>query len=156
MAGRKNVWDTTIKPNLGKIKQMLGDGITEKECARVIGISYGAWNKYKAIKPEFVQMIQQFRQPAVAEVESAMYKSACGFERKVRKAMKVKRTEYENGRKVLEQEEVVFYDEVEYFKPDTTAGIFLLTNWAKGDYARDAAALEVRKKELELKEKQQW
>ena len=44
------------------------------------------------------------------------------------------------------------YEETIYFPPDTTAGIFLLKNWA--GYMNEPIAMKYRKKELELKEKQ--
>ena len=82
-----------------------------------------------------------------------MYTSACGYERKVKKYAKVKRCMYnEYGKKAEEWEEMVEYEETIYYPPDTTAGIFLLKNWAK--YMNEPAAMEIRKKEIELKEKQ--
>lgn len=155
MAGRRDKW-TTIQANIENIKKWLGEGQTEKQCAKNLGIAYSTWNKYKYEKPEFVEMIADFRKPAIEEIESAMFKAACGFERKTRKAVKVRSIEYENGKKKFETEEIVYYDDIEYFKPDTTAGIFLMTNWSNGKYARDAAMLNLKKQELELKKEQAW
>ena len=56
--------------------------------------------------------------------------------------------------KLREWEEMVEYEESVYYPPDTTAGIFLLKNWA--NYMNEPRAMEIRKKELELKEKQLW
>ena len=81
-----------------------------------------------------------------------MFKSACGYERKVKKYANVKRCTYDNGKKAEEWEEMVEYEESQYYPPDTTAGIFLLKNWA--DYMNEPRAMEIRKRELELKEKQ--
>lgn len=98
--------------------------------------------------------IKKYREPAVDELEATMFKSACGYERKVKKYAKVKRVTYENGKKAEEWEEMLEYEETIYYPPDTTAGIFLLKNWA--DYMNEPRAMEIRKKELELKEKQLW
>lgn len=81
-----------------------------------------------------------------------MFKSACGFTRKVTKHAKVKHCLYENGKKADEWEELVEYEEEQYFPPDTTAGIFLLKNW--GAYMNEPATVDLRKKEIELREKQ--
>ena len=156
MRGRKNVWDSVIEPNLNKIKKLLGEGATEKEVARAIGVAFGTWCKYKNLNPEFRQFVVDARAPAIEELESAMFKTACGFERVTRKPMKLKKIEYENGRKIREEETIVYYDDVEYYRPDVTAGIFLMVNWGKGKYSRDPGALELRKEELELKKSQQW
>jgi hypothetical protein len=72
--------------------------------------------------------------------------------RKVKKHVKLKRIEYENGKKLSEYEEMVEYEEEVYYPPDTTAGIFLLKNW--GNYMNEPRAMEIRKQELELREKQ--
>ena len=66
----------------------------------------------------------------------------------VKKYEKVKRCTYENGKKANEWEEMVEYEEEVYFKPDITAGIFLLKNWA--NYMNEPRALELRKEEIEL------
>ena len=81
-----------------------------------------------------------------------MFTSAKGFERKVKRYMKVKCCEYENGKKLREWEDVKEYEETVYYPPDTTAGIFLLKNWAS--YMNEPAAMSIRKKEVELREKQ--
>ena len=78
--------------------------------------------------------------------------SACGYERKVKKYAKVKRVMYDNGKKAEEWEEMVEYEETIYYPPSDTAGIFLLKNW--GNYMNEPRAMEYRKKELELREKQ--
>ena len=96
--------------------------------------------------------IKKYRQPAIDELEATMFKSACGYERKVKKYAKVKRVMYDNGKKAEEWEEMVEFEETQYYPPDTTAGIFLLKNWA--DYMNEPIAMEIRKRELELKEKQ--
>ena len=77
-----------------------------------------------------------------------MVKSALGFTRKVKKYEKLKRVEYEDGRKLREYEDMVEYEEEVYFKPDTTAAIFLLKNWA--DYANEPIAMKLREKEIEI------
>ena len=47
---------------------------------------------------------------------------------------------------------MVEYNEIRYFPPDTTAGIFLLKNWA--EYMNEPATIKLREKEVLLKEKQ--
>lgn len=142
-----------IEANLDNIEQWTRDGLTMKQMADNLGISDRTLYRYKAdIDSQLSQTIKNGRAVAVENLENTMYQSACGFERTVKKCAKVKRTIYENGKKAEEWEEMVEYEETQYFPPDTTAGIFLLKNWAS--YMNEPATVNLRKKELELKEKQ--
>ena len=142
-----------IEDNLENIEQWTRDGLTMKQIASNLGISDRTLYRYKSDSDsQLSQTIKNGRQVAVEQLENTMFKSACGFERTVKKCAKVKRCIYENGKKADEWEEIVEYEETVYYPPDTTAGIFLLKNWA--NYMNEPRAMEFRAKELELKEKQ--
>ena len=142
-----------IEDNLENIEQWTRDGLTMKQIASNLGISDRTLYRYKAdADSQLSQSIKNGRQVAVEQLENTMFMSACGFERTVKKCAKVKRCIYENGKKADEWEEMVEYEETVYYPPDTTAGIFLLKNWA--NYMNEPRAMEFRAKELELKEKQ--
>ena len=142
--------------NMDKIKEWIGQGVPMGVIAKNIGVSKTTLYKHISESEQglnSLDTIKKYRQPAVDELEATMFKSACGFERTVKKYAKVKRCIYnEQGRKAEEWEEMQEYEETIYFPPDTTAGIFLLKNWA--GYMNEPRAMEYRKKELELKEKQ--
>lgn len=146
-----------VLAQMDKIKEWIGQGVPMGAIAKNIGVSKGTLYKYLG---DFEQglnsldAIKKYRQPAVDELEATMFKSACGFERKVKRYTKVKRCIYENGKKADEWEEMVEYEETQYYPPDTTASIFLLKNWA--DYMNEPATQALRKREIELKEKQAW
>lgn len=144
-----------VLEHMDEIKEWIGQGVPMGTIAKVIGVS--KTTLYKHI--EYVDgglnsldAIKKYREPAVEELENTMFMSAKGFEHKVKKYAKVKRCIYENGKKADEWEEMVEYEETVYYPPDTTAGIFLLKNWA--NYMNEPRAMEFRAKELELKEKQ--
>lgn len=143
-----------IESNLDNIEQWTRDGLTMKQIADNLGISDRTLYRYKSDSDsQLSQTIKNGRQVAVEQLENTMFTSACGFERTVKKYAKVKRIMYnEHGKKAEEWEEMVEYEETQYFPPDTTAGIFLLKNWAS--YMNEPAAMNIRKKELELREKQ--
>jgi hypothetical protein len=144
-----------VLQHIDKVKEWIGQGVPMGTIAKTIGVSKTTLYKYMADLDgglNSLDVIKKCREPAVENLENTMYTSACGYERKVKKYTKVKRTEYENGKKSLEYEEMVEYEETQYFPPDTTAGIFLLKNWAK--YMNEPATVDLRKKEIELKEKQ--
>lgn len=143
-----------IEENLDRIEQWTRDGLTMKQIADNLGISDRTLYRYKSDSDsQLSQSIKNGRQVAVEKLENTMYMSACGYERTVKKYAKVKRVMYnEYGKKAEEWEEMQEYEETIYFPPDTTAGIFLLKNWAS--YMNEPAAMNIRKKEVELREKQ--
>jgi transcriptional regulator with XRE-family HTH domain len=142
-----------IESNLKKIEKWTAKGLTIKQMAKNLGVSERTLYRYKNDSDSHLsQTIKNGRAVAVEELENTMMTSACGYTRKVKKHVKVKRIEYENGKKLLEYEDMVEYEEEVYYPPDTTAGIFLLKNW--GNYMNEPRAMEIRKKELELREQQ--
>lgn len=144
-----------INDNLDNIEKWTSSGLTIKQIAANLGISDRTLYRHKlSDDSRLSQSIKNGRQVAVETLENSMFNSACGYERKVKKYQKVKRCVYEDGKKAEEWEEMVEYEEVQYYPPDTTAGIFLLKNW--GNYMNEPRAMEYRKREVELKEKQSW
>ena len=140
---------------MDKIKEWVSQGVPMGTIAKAIGVSKTTLYKHISDSEQglnSLDAVKKYREPAVEEIENTMFRSACGYERTVKKHAKVKRCEYENGKKLKEWEEMVEYEDVQYFPPDTTAGIFLLKNWS--GYMNEPRAMEFRAKELELKEKQ--
>lgn len=145
-----------VVENMDKIKEWIGQGVPMGTIAKNIGVSKTTLYKHIGESEQglnSLDTVKKYRQPAVDELEATMFMSAKGYERKVKKYAKVKRCVYnDQGKKSEEWEEMVEYEETQYYPPDTTAGIFLLKNWA--DYMNEPRAMEIRKKEIELKEKQ--
>lgn len=154
-SGRKNVYDSKIKPKFQKIAELAQKGVTEKDIAKAIGVSYSTFNKYKSEKKEFAELLKKNRAFAVDEIENAMFQRATGGVKTLKKAMKCRIVEYgDNGKRAFEKEVVVPYEEEVFFPPDTTAGIYLLKHWGKDrGYTNDPMTLDIKRRELELKEK---
>ena len=140
-----------IKENLNRIEKWVASGLSMKEIAHNLGISERTLYKYKAEDPQFMQTVKKARQVAVEILENTMFKSATGFTQTLKKYEKVKRYTYKDGKKLKEWEEIIELEVEEYFKPDITAGIFLLKNW--GNYVNEPRVLEIRREELELQKK---
>ncbi len=153
MAGRKNVYDTKIKPHLESIKKWIADGATEQSIAKTLGVSHTTFNKYKNEKVELMEAVKRNRMPCVDNIENSMYKAALGGKETLKKVMKVKHIEYqENGKRLREYETLEPYEEEVYFPPNTTAGIYLLKHWGKEKgYTNDPATLELKRQEFEHK-----
>ena len=143
---KKNI----VLDNLENIKEWLSQGVSVDSIAKTLRVSRPTIYKYANL--DNIYTIKESREPAVKELENTMFRSAQGYERKVKKHAKLKHCEYDNGKKLREWEEMVEYEETIYYPPSDTAGIFLLKNW--GNYMNEPRAMEYRKKELELKEKQ--
>ena len=145
-----------VLQHMEEIKEWIAQGISMGTIAKAIGVSRTTLYKHIADTEQglnSLDTIKKYREPAVEELENTMFTSAKGYERKVKKYAKVRRCIYnENGKKAEEWEEMVEYEETQYYPPDTTAGIFLLKNWAS--YMNEPATVDIRKQELELRKKQ--
>lgn len=150
--GRKSAYETKIKPRLSEIKEWTEEGANDTEISRRLNISKATFYKYLAEYKEFAEAVKSGRFKAVEKIENAMFESALGGKQTLKKAMKVKKILYKDGKKDKETEVMEPYEEEVYIAPNTTAGIFLLKHWAKDKgYTNDPLTLELKKQELELK-----
>lgn len=152
-----------ILDNLSQIEAWSAEGKTVRWIAQELGVSKTLL--YQMMREDreadesgagqstgLMDSVKNGRDQAIEKIECTMFNSACGFTRKVKKHAKVKRTIYDNGKKAEEWEEMVEYEDEVYYPPDATSGIFLLKNWAK--YANEPVTNDLRRREIELKEKQ--
>lgn len=139
--GRKSAYETIIKPNFPIISEMCRTH-TEKQIAEAIGVSYATFLKYKAEKSEFSEILIKGRQNLVAELKGILISKAKGYE-----YTETKTTTDNTGKK--EKVEIT-----KHAAPDVAAINLLLKNYDKDNWANDPQTLELRKKELELREKQ--
>lgn len=150
--GRKSAWDSILE-RFDDIEKALKTGATERSVAKSIGIGYTTWNKYKAEKTEFADLIKRCRKSCVMALETSLFDSAIGGKVSLIKSAKVNHVEYENGKRVSSDERIVSYPTEEYIKPDTVAAIFLLTNWDPKQYARDPHRAKLAREEFNHKKK---
>ena len=61
-------------------------------------------------------------------VEKALFRKATGYVQRIRKPVKLKEIEYENGKKVRESERLEIAEEEQYYPPDTNSALFWLKN----------------------------
>ncbi len=163
--GRQSRYETDIKPNLSLVSEMART-MTEKQIAESFGVSYtGSWFEYKKKHPELTEALKKGRQNLVAELRSALIKKAVGYDytetKTVTEKAKLPDEMYnalcEAGFTPEEIEAVkTIKTEVVHKKapPDVAAINLALKNYDKENWANDPQALELKKKELELREKQ--
>ena len=139
--GRPNKYETHVKPYLEEIKKWC-QTMTEKQIARKLGIAYSSWCLYKNDYSELSETIKKGRQSLVVELKSTLIERAKGFQYTEKKVIK------EGGEVVREE----IYTKSSL--PDVAALNLLLKNYDAENWSNDPAVLNLRKKELELKERQ--
>lgn len=139
--GRPSKYKKHVEPYLDKIKQMALT-MTEKQIAETLGVGYTAFREYKRQYPALNDALKKGRADLVMELRSTLIRRAKGFQ-------------YEEKKIIKEGGEVV--QEIHAIKsalPDVAALNLLLKNYDRENWANDPQTLELRKKELELRERQ--
>lgn len=141
MAGRPSKYKSHVEPYLDDIKEMALT-MTERQIAETLGVGYTAFREYKQRYPILADTLKKGRRELVKELRSVLIKKAEGFQYKETKIIK------EDGKVVREEHKV------KQSLPDVAALNLLLKNYDKEHWANDPQMLELRKKELKLRERQ--
>ena len=151
MSGRRELYESNIKPNLKKIEKQLNDGATERNLAAKYGISYASWNNYKVKYPEFKEICNKPRTKLIEDLRGALVKRALGFTYEEKKQYI---TEDADGNQKRHTEIIS-----KQALPDTTA-IFGALNIYDPEYVKDKKQHELKQQELELRkmiaEQKEW
>lgn len=144
---RPNNYEKRVKPYLSKIEQMALT-MSEEQIAETLGVGYSTWCRYKKDFKELRGALKKGRKDLVLELKSVLIEKAKGFdyiETKTTKELNVETGELE----------VTKYEEnKKHAQPDVAAINLLLKNYDRDSWANDPQMMELRKKELELREKQ--
>ena len=151
MAGRKNAYDTIIKPRFDEITEWLRNGATEKQIYENLGIEKTTFYRYKESKTEFCNLLKKGRESLVIQLRSALVKKALGYTYTETKKL----TRIEDGKPIQSIEETT-----KTAHPDVAALNLCLKNYDPDDWANDPQLLKLKEKELELRreiaEKDDW
>ena len=143
MAKRKQSYALEeILNRLDEIEAMARNGATEQQIAKCFGITRQTFYKYKNQNTDIFNAIKKGRVSLVEDLKGTLIKKAKGFSYTEKKLIK------ENGKVV--REEIYTRSSL----PDVAALNLLLKNYDKENWSNDPQVLELRKKELELKERQ--
>lgn len=143
--GRRNKYETNIKPYLAEIKELVQD-VNESDLAAKYGIAISSWENYKKQYPEFREALLGGRELLVAELHQSIKMKAKGFHYT---ETKIKTRITEDGEEVTYREEYT-----RYAPPDTGAIHLLLKNLDKNWRNDDQATMDLKREQLELKKKQ--
>lgn len=151
---RPSKYEANVKSRFDEIREWLELGATEKEIYTNLKISKDSWIDYKKKYTELTELIKKSRKNPVNEIKAAMLKRAKGFQYEEKKVI-TQRIEYEDGEIVVPAKLIRTEVTTKTALPDVAAGLILLQHWAKDEgWTRDPQSLELKKRELELKEKQ--
>lgn len=145
--GRKNVYETTIKPRFDDIAKWLQSGATEKQIASNLGVAESTWFKYKAAEQEFSEFLKNGRQKLVIELRGALVNRAMGFH--YYEETEVKELDKEINALVTTKKE----RRKRYAAPDVAALNLCLKNYDKDNWSNDPRADDFKREELEMKKK---
>lgn len=141
-AGRKNKYDTYIKPNLDKIKK-LASTCTEKDIAKQLGVSLSSFMEYKNKHVELANVIKEGRQSLIVDLKSALVKKALGFF----ETDTIKTEGFNKNGDIVSTTQT----HKKYYAPDTGAAHLLLKNYDRDNWAEDWHKREIQDEELKLK-----
>lgn len=111
-------------------------GLTDEDIAEKIGISRSTLSSWKKTYPTIQKALACGKEYADRLVENSLFVLAVGSVRTVKKPMKVRTVEYDNGKRIKEEETVVMVEEEVYTPPNMAAISF----WARNrmpEYWRD-------------------
>lgn len=165
--GRKNKYETHIVPFFSQILEWLSNGATERQIAEKLGIAYSTFNDYKVKYPELTEILEKGRRNLVADLRGALVKKAMGFDYTETKVVKehiempheLREALLSSGftHEQIEQANLIRTEVMnKHATPDVAALNLALKNYDKDDWSNDWQNYELRKRELELKEKKEW
>lgn len=145
--GRKNLYDTKIKPNLSDIKRYIECGVTELQLCAYYKVSKTQWTQYKKDNSVLSDLLYHARKTCQFSLVNKAYEAAIGGTYE-----EITEVEYysvtDQGEKVVTGGKVTKV--TKFNKPDVGMLQFLLINRFPEEYARDPHMVELRKKAIEL------
>lgn len=139
-AGRRNKYETHVKPNFEKIKKWYLTK-TETQIANKLGVTIQSWIKYKNQYPELRACLQESKDDLVDELKGILKKKAQGYYY----TETTKTVIEEDGNKIKKMEE-----RQRYAQPDTGAIHLLLKNLDNEWHNDDRQTYELKKKQIDI------
>ena len=163
-SGRKPRYETYVQPRLNDVEKWAAAGATEEQIAKNLGIGLSTFAWYKNHHPELLMALKKGRQDVVNELRGALIKRALGYEYD---EVKVVTNNIELPDWVVDELESAGVDSeriqrVRLVRTETTRKRVLedvaalnlaLKNYDRDNWANDPQQLELKKRELALKEK---
>jgi hypothetical protein len=142
--GRKNKFETHVKPRFEEIRQWYQD-MNETEIVKHLGISTRAWENYKKNYPELTELLKESKAQLKQELKETLKKKAKGFTYNEVKTTK----KIANGKVVSVTQET--YER--YAQPDLGSIHLLLKNIDPEWTNDDKTTIDIKKRQLDLTER---
>lgn len=140
-AGRKNKYETHVKPYLEKIPKWYLTK-TEAQIAKKLGVSEASWTNYKKEHPELLECLRSGQEDLVDELKSTLKKKAQGFHYT------------ESTRTLIDDPEKGLINKTEvkrrYAQPDTGAIHLLLKNLDPNWHNDDKETMDLKRQQTEI------
>lgn len=162
--GKPGKYETYVQPYLSLISEWCRT-MTEQQIAEKLGIGYSTWKQYKVDYPAVQDAIKKGRQNLVAELRSSLIKKANGYEYTETKET-TEHIKWPDDMYAALIDAGFTHDQIassrvvktevahKKMAPDVAALNLALKNYDKENWANDPQSLELKKKELELRERQ--
>lgn len=125
----KGKYQKWLEPeNLILIEGWARDGLTDEQIASNMGVTRKTLAEWKKKYGDICDTLKRGKEPVDRSVENALLNSALGEVKTLKKPIKVKEVEYENGKRIREIERIEYAEEEIYIPANTTAQIFWLKN----------------------------
>lgn len=148
-----------INSSLTLIESWVESGLTEKEIAKKLNISYSTFRRYKGENEDLKQAIAQGKDKKNELVEQALFKCCTGYSYYEEVPTKIKEEYQGNDGIVLTKESVQVSKVKKYKGPELAAQKFWLGNKKKSTWkedphrvSKDKELIKLKKKEIENKE----
>ena len=147
MAGRKNKYETYVKPYLEDINKKIREGVTEKDIAKSLNISVATLNNYKSQYHELKEALSANKgKDVLKDLVNAGIQSAKGYYKENETTIVILD---ENGQPTKRQKTIV----KTWYPPNPTLNIFYVKNFGKDEgYVSDPLEYEMKKAKQELDE----
>lgn len=146
MSERK--YETHVEPRLLEVSAWAREGMTESKMAQKLGVSYAAFRSYKKQHLALLSTLKENKQIIDIKVENAFLKRALGYTvTELIEEMvfdpKTKQKELQVTKRITKE-----------VAPDVGAAKVWLYNRNRRDWSDNPQAMEIKKKELVLREKE--
>ena len=142
-AGRKNKYETHVKPNFEKIKKWYLTK-TETQIAKKLGVTIQSWCKYKKDHPELMECLKESKEDLCDDLKGILKKKAQVYYY----TEKTKTVINDNGKEIKKIEE-----KERYAQPDTGAIHLLLKNFDDEWRNDDLQTMELKRQQVDLQQR---
>ena len=139
-------WEQWTAPEqLEQLEAWARDGLPPVEIAEKVGITPRTLKKWRAASKEIDDALIRGGEASDEKVEGALFKRCTGYLMPVKKAVKLKRVTYDNGKKTAEEERLENSTDETYVPPSVAAQLFWLKTrrphvWRENAHEKKEAA----------------